>query len=189
MQQFAKRFVKHLSLRLRMTVAPSKYTHVIYKIPVYGESEFADRIREALSILRYRPHFFEFIRQNITILRQGWATAFRSSKKGSPICIDERTWRHSAIWLAGSIAHEAYHYYLHQQHLANNDYLKTSGDWSKRIQIYKNDERKSIQFELAVLTELRADSSIIFYIKDVMEKHINRIGDSIIDNYFLRGLD
>src|SRR4029450_4747513 len=73
-----------------------------------GGSEFLLRTKEALALLRPTSRFAE-IRSNLGLIRQGKRSGMKACAEAPTFMVGKRTWKHSALWYAGAIAHDAHH--------------------------------------------------------------------------------
>ena len=77
-------------------------------IEIRGGSEFLLRTQEALALLRPTSRFAD-VRSNLGLIRQGRRSGMRAWAQAPTFVVGKRTWKHSALWYAGAIAHDAYH--------------------------------------------------------------------------------
>ena len=78
------------------------------QLRIRGGSEFLLRTQEALALLRPTSRFAE-VRSNLGLIRQGRRSGMKAWAQAPTFVVGKRTWKHSALWYAGAIAHDAYH--------------------------------------------------------------------------------
>ncbi len=131
------------------------------RINVRGGFEFLHRTREALTLLRPTSVFAE-IQSNVGSIRQGRRSGMKAWAKEPTFVVGKRTWRHSALWYAGAIAHDAYHAKLYAEaKKASRGVEPHANCWTGT-----EAERQCLAFQRQVLLELRADSKIISYLDE-----------------------
>jgi hypothetical protein len=131
------------------------------RINVRGGFEFLHRTREALTLLRPTSVFAE-IQSNVGSIRQGRRSGMKAWAKEPTFVVGKRTWRHSALWYAGAIAHDAYHAKLYAEaKQASRGVEPHANCWTGT-----EAERQCLAFQRQVLLELRADSKIISYLDE-----------------------
>ena len=130
-------------------------------IEVRGGSEFVLRTQEALALLRPTSRFAE-VRSNLGLIRQGKRSGMKAWAEKPTFVVGKRTWRHSALWYAGAIAHDAYHARLYADaKRANSDQEREAPAWTG-IEA----ERKCLAFQRQILLELKADDETIAYLDE-----------------------
>ena len=74
--------------------------------------------------------------------------------------VGKATWRHSALWYAGAIAHDAYHAKLYSDAKGEKHRKEPDNDAWTGVEA----EKQCLAFQRQVLLELNADEKIIAYI-------------------------
>ena len=128
-------------------------------IEIHGKPEFLFCTQECLRRLQSTLQF-ELIRNHVRVIRQGRRSGMKAWAVKPTFTVGKATWRHSVVWYAGAIAHDAYHAKL---------YIDAKG--GKRGKEPDNDawtgveaEKSCLAFQRQVLLELNADEKIIAYI-------------------------
>ena len=130
-------------------------------IEIRGGSEFLLRTQQALALLRPTSRFAE-IQSNVGLISQGNRSGMKAWAKAPTFVVGKRTWKHSALWHAGAIAHDAYHAKLYADaKKANRDQEPDADSWTGA-----EAEKKCLTFQRHVLVELKADEKIISYLDD-----------------------
>lgn len=76
--------------------------------------------------------------------------------------VGARTWKHSALWYAGAIAHDAYHSKLyHEAKRAIHGKEPDAGAWTGT-----EAEKQCLAFQRQILLELNADEKTIAYVEE-----------------------
>ena len=76
--------------------------------------------------------------------------------------VGKPTWEHSALWYAGTIAHDCYHSKLYHEAKAHDKGKKPLAEsWTGA-----DTERKCLAYQIEVLETLRADQNMIAYVKE-----------------------
>lgn len=128
-------------------------------IRLRGGFEFLHRTREALALLRPTSAFTE-IRSNVRLIRQGRRSGMKAWTKEPTFVVGKRTWKHSALWYAGAIAHDAYHAKLYADAKnASRGSEPEADSWTGT-----EAEKKCLGFQRKVLLELKADTKTISYL-------------------------
>jgi hypothetical protein len=128
-------------------------------IRIRGGFDFLRRTHEALALLRPTSRFGE-IRNNIGLIRQGKRSGMKAWAKEPTFVVGKPTWKHSILWYAGAIAHDAYHSKLYVDAKQVNRGREPDADCWMGAEA----ERKCLGFQLQVLMELNADPETISYI-------------------------
>jgi hypothetical protein len=128
-------------------------------ITIRGGPEFLLRTQEALALLRSTSRFAD-IQANIALIAEGKRSGMKAWAERPTFFVGRRTWKHSAIWYAGAIAHDAYHSRLyHEAKRANGGREPAADDWTGR-----EAEKICLSFQRKLLVELNANETIITYI-------------------------
>jgi hypothetical protein len=136
-------------------------SYVVDGIEIHGGREFQIRTQEALVLLRPVAQF-TLIRNHLKMIRQGQRSGMKAWADKPTFVVGKATWRHSPLWYAGAIAHDAYHAKLYLD--AKGDHGGTEPDvdaWTGA-----EAERKCLAFQQQVLLALNADKTIIRYIEN-----------------------
>jgi hypothetical protein len=96
------------------------------------------------------------------LIRQGKRSGMKAWVGEPTFVVGKRTWKHSALWYAGAIAHDAYHAKLYADaKKANRGQEPEADSWTGT-----EAEKKCLAFQRQVLLELKADEKIIFYLDE-----------------------
>lgn len=129
-------------------------------IEVTGQDRFRARTKAALELLKPRPCFAE-VRESIAVIREGRRSAMWVRKAKPTFVVGAPTWRHSALWYAGAIAHDAYHAKLYRDaREKNNGNEPDAEEWTG-----SEAEKKCLAFQRDVLQQLGADPETLAYIE------------------------
>jgi hypothetical protein len=143
-----------------MLFAP-KRSEIVDGIEICGNNAFLRRTKESLAVLRPTPQF-EMIQAHIAIIRQGKRSGMKAWAKKPSFTVGKATWKHSALWYAGAIAHDAYHAKLyHEAKPANGDKFPDADAWTGVAA-----EKKCLAFQRQVLTQLDADEKTLAYLDE-----------------------
>jgi hypothetical protein len=133
-------------------------------IRIRGGKEFLVHTREALALLRSTSRFAH-IQANIAVISQGKRSGMKAWAEKPRFFVGRRTWKHSALWYAGAIAHDAFHSKLyHDAKRARGGKEPDADAWTG-----SKAEKICLAFQRAVLLELNADEKIIAYIDECGE--------------------
>jgi hypothetical protein len=128
-------------------------------IRLRGGFEFLSRTREALALLKPTNGFFE-IQSNIRLIRQGRRSGMKAWAAQPTFFVGKPTWKHSAVWYAGAIAHDAYHAKLYAQAKNASRGLEPDADsWSGT-----EAEKECLVFQREILLQLNADTNTLSYL-------------------------
>jgi hypothetical protein len=128
-------------------------------IEIRGKLEFLFRTQESLDRLRSTSQF-ELIRNYIRVIHQGRRSGMKAWGDKPTFTVGKATWRHSALWYAGAIAHDAYHAKLYSDAKGGTRGKEPDSDaWTGA-----EAEKQCLAFQRRVLLELNADEKIIAYI-------------------------
>ncbi len=142
-----------------MEILSRSRSEVVDGIEVCGKAAFRARGREALELLRGSP-IFGAARDHIAVIRQGRRSGMKAWAVKPTFTVGKATWRHSAVWYAGAIAHDAYHAKLYSDAKGGNRVKEPDSDaWTGA-----EAEKQCLAFQRQVLVELRADEEIISYV-------------------------
>jgi len=134
-------------------------------IELRGSDEFLIRTKEALCMLRSVPHF-SFIRTDLAVIRQGQRSGMKAWLPKPMFIVGAATWKHSTLWYAGAIAHDAYHAKLYREAKSGGGGVEPAADsWTGA-----DAERQCLAFQKQVLVQLGADAKMIAYIERCAEK-------------------
>jgi hypothetical protein len=136
-------------------------SHVVDGIEICGGQEFLIRTQDALALLGPVAQF-TVIRANLKIIRQGTRSGMKAWAVKPTFVVGKATWRHSPLWYAGAIAHDAYHAKLYFDAKGDHDGTEPDIDsWTGA-----EAEKKCLAFQQQVLFALNADEAIIRYIEN-----------------------
>jgi hypothetical protein len=129
-------------------------------IEVRGGAEFLQRTGEALTLLAATRRFAE-VRSHLALIRQGRRSGMHAGAKRPVFVVGKPTWKHSTLWYAGAIVHDAYHSKLYHSAKQATGGAEPDADlWTGT-----EAETKCLAFQRQVLEELNADEKIIAYIQ------------------------
>ena len=134
-------------------------TTTFESIEVRGKPEFLRRTEQALTVLTSAPQF-KVIQTNLAVIRQGRRSGMKAWAVKPTVTVGKATWRHSVVWYAGAIAHDAYHAKLYIDANGGNHGKEPDNEAWTGAQAEKN----CLAFQRQVLLELNADEKIIAYI-------------------------
>jgi hypothetical protein len=140
-------------------------SEIIDGIEVRGTARFRSCTQESLSRLRSTPEF-DLIRANLGIIRQGKRSGMKAWREKPTFVVGARTWKHSVLWYAGAIAHDAYHAKLYLD--ARRQLRGTGPDADAWTGI--ESEKQCLSFQRGILARLGADEKTLAYI-DQWLKH------------------
>jgi hypothetical protein len=145
----------------------NRRSHVAHGIEIRGGSEFVLRTQEAVALLRPVAQF-DVIRDHLKIIRQGTRSGMKAWAEKPTFIVGRATWRHSPLWYAGAIAHDAYHAKLYLDAKDNRDGKEPDIDaWTGA-----EAEKKCLAFQRQVLLVLNADETIICYVDNCAQNPI-----------------
>jgi hypothetical protein len=136
-------------------------SRVVDGIEIRGSQEFLLRTQEALALLRSVGQFAA-IRGHLKMIRQGVRSGMKAWAEKPTFIVGKATWRHSILWYAGAIAHDAYHAKLYLDAKGDDDGTEPDADaWTGA-----EAEKKCLAFQQQVLLALNADEAMIGYIEN-----------------------
>ena len=142
-----------------MEILSRRQSELINGVEVRGSAAFRVRTREALELLR-ESALFGAARNNLAVIRQGQRSGMKAWAVKPTFTVGAATWRHSAVWYAGAIAHDAYHAKLYCDAKDGNRGKQPDNDaWTG-----SEAEKVCLAFQRQVLLELNADEIIVAYI-------------------------
>jgi hypothetical protein len=134
---------------------------LIYGIEVRGNIEFLHCTREALTLLQPLAQF-GVIERHLRVIRQGTRSGMKAWADKPTFVAGKATWRHSPLWYASAIAHDAYHAKLYFDAKGDHGGTEPEADaWTGA-----KAERECLAFQQQVLLALNADETIIHYIEN-----------------------
>ena len=142
-----------------MEIFGRRQSELINGVEVRGGTAFRARTREALELLRVSA-LFGAARDHIAVIRQGRRSGMKAWAVKPTFTVGKATWRHSAVWYAGAIAHDAYHAKLYSDAKGRNRGSEPDNNAWTGAQA----EKSCLAFQRQVLLELNADKKIIAYI-------------------------
>jgi hypothetical protein len=155
------------NLRLPFRFSLRRRSDLIYGIEVGGNTEFLHRTREALTLLQPLAQF-EVIQGHLEVIRQGTRSGMKAWADKPTFVVGKATWRHSPLWYAGAIAHDAYHAKLYFDAKGDHGGTEPEADaWTGA-----KAERECLAFQQQVLLALNADETIICYVDNCAQNPI-----------------
>ncbi len=136
-------------------------SEIVHGVKISGSDEFLSRTKEALDLLRPTP-FFSEIQRTIAVIKQGRRSGMRAYAKRPAFVVGKPTWRHSALWYAGAIAHDSYHSKLYHEARESSDGNPPADCWTG-IEA----EKKCLAFQIEVLETLGAGAETVAYLKEL----------------------
>ncbi len=140
-----------------------RYTHtskgITEDIEIRGNPEFRFCTQKAIDRLRSIPQF-ELILNHVAVIRQGRRSGMKAWAEKPTFTVGAATWRHSVIWYASAIAHDAYHAKLYFDAKGGSHAKEPDNDAWTGVEA----EKSCLAFQRQVLLELNADEKIIAYI-------------------------
>jgi hypothetical protein len=134
-------------------------SETIAGIEVRGNAAFRARTREALELLGAAAAI-PLVQENVAMIRQGRRSGMRAWASPPTFVVGAATWRHSALWYAGAIAHDAYHAKLyHEARRVGGGAEPAPGAWTGA-----DAERQCLDFQYAVLKTLHGDDATLAYV-------------------------
>ncbi len=140
-------------------------TEAVDGIQIRGDDEFRLRTKDALHMLMSLPEF-AVIHDNVTVVAQGKRSGMKAWAAKPTFVVGPATWRYSALWYAGAIAHDAYHAKLYRDaREGNRGEPPAANCWTG-----SEAEKKCLAFQKQVLAQLGADHKIIAHIERCAEQ-------------------
>lgn len=147
-----------------MTLFGGRLSEIIEGIEVRGHCGFRARTREALALLQKTPAF-SLVRTHVRIIRQGTRSGMHPWGHEPTFVAGRATWRHSAVWYAGAIAHDAYHAKLYAEALAAGGGAEPPAtSWTG-----VDPENQCLAFQYTVLKLLHGDENTLRYVEQWAE--------------------
>ena len=129
-------------------------------IEIQGGAAFIDRTKESLDMLGPLPEF-AIVRENISVIRQGKRSGMKAWASKPTFVVGKPTWKHSALWFAGAIVHDAYHAKLYLDARKNRGGTEPEADdWTGTTA-----EKKCLAVQRQILSALNADQALIEYVE------------------------
>ena len=128
-------------------------------IEIRGKPEFLFCTQESLGRLQSTSQF-ELIRNRVRVIRQGRRSGMKAWAVKPTFTVGKATWRHSVVWYAGAIAHDAYHAKLYCDAKGGKHGKEPDNDAWTGVEA----EKQCLAFQRRVLVELNADEEIISYL-------------------------
>ncbi len=130
-------------------------------IEVRGNLEFLAQTREALALLEPTP-FFSDIKRYIAVIQQGRRSGMRANAERPTFVVGRRTWRHSALWYAGAIAHDCCHSKLYHEAKTTSGGKPAADSWTG-----SDAEKKCLAFQIETMLSLGADEKTVAYLREL----------------------
>ena len=86
----------------------------------------------------------------------------RAYAKRPTFVVGKPTWKHSALWYAGAIAHDCYHSKLYHEARASTGTTPSADCWTG-----SEAEKKCLAFQIEVLEMLGADQKMVAYVREL----------------------
>lgn len=133
-------------------------------IEVHGSHEFIERTKESLNFLSPLPEF-AVIRDHIAVIRQARRSGMKAWLAKPTFAVGKPTWKHSALWYAGAIAHDAYHAKLYRDAERSHTEAGLAADrWTGATA-----EQQCLEFQIRVLRQLDAAENVLRYLETCQE--------------------
>jgi len=143
---------------------PRSRSETFEGIKIRGGFDFLLRTHAALALLRPTSRFAQ-IRNSIGLIRQGRRSGMKAWAKEPTFVVGAPTWRHSTLWYAGAIAHDAYHAKLYVAAKQVSRGKEPDADaWTGT-----EAEKQCLDFQLQVLRELNADPKTMAYLEECLK--------------------
>jgi len=147
-----------------MLLWPRGRSEMLNGIEIRGGTDFLLCTKTALQLLQPTAGFKEIV-SHIAIIRQGHRSGMKAWAKQPTFIVGRRTWRHSSLWYAGAIAHDAFHAKLYRDAKLKNPATEPDANaWTGA-----EAEKKCLAFQKEVLEALNADAETIAYIEACAE--------------------
>ena len=131
-------------------------------IEIVGGAGFCARSLEALDRLSSQAAF-ETVERYLARVAQGARSGVRPWAIPPTFVVGGPTWRHSVLWYAGAIAHDAYHAKLYQQARSASGEPPDLRAWTGR-----EAEKRCLKFQLQTLEGLKADAGTLTYLEQLL---------------------
>src|ERR1043166_7302944 len=136
-------------------------TRLVDEIEIQGRRKFLIRTQEALTLLKQSSQF-RLGAGHIAIIRQGRRSGMKAWLEKPTFVVGTPTWKHSALWYAGAIAHDAFHAKLYTDAKRHNGTEKPDALAWTGVEA----EKQCLNFQRRILTDLNADESTVAYIDE-----------------------
>ncbi|MET0502867.1 MAG: hypothetical protein ABW172_15210 [Candidatus Binatia bacterium] len=149
---------------MRFFQQPAQRSETCAGIRIHGGDEFLRETQKALTLLKPTARFPE-IQRHIYLIAQGRRSGMKAWAKEPTFVVGAATWRHSTLWYAGAIAHDAYHAKLYaaaKQTSRGNEPNPDSWTGAEA-------EKQCLAFQLQVLQELNADVQTMGYLEGCLD--------------------
>ena len=130
-------------------------------IEISGSAEFLLRTKEALDLLKPTPFFGE-IQRYIAVINEGRRSGMRADAEQPTFVVGRPTWKHSALWYAGAIAHDSYHSKLYHEARASMGKTPPADCWTG-----SEAESKCLAFQLEAVETLGAAQDMVAYVREL----------------------
>lgn len=135
-------------------------------IEIEGSAAFIARSREAFALLR-SINSFQTIKSYIAVIKEGEHSGMHAELPRPTYEVGAATWKHSALWFAGSIVHDGYHSKLYHERK----------HWTG-----KQAEIDCLKIQAQALKEMKADKATITYVEN-LQKNPTYQGEGTMDDY------
>lgn len=137
----------------------------VHGIEIRGDHEFVARTKDALNMLHSAPGF-EVIQANLAVIGQGKRSGMRLWGAEPVFVVGAPTWKHSGVWYAGAIAHDACHAMLYREAKRRGAGVEPAADsWTGPAA-----ERECLRFQKQILVHLGAEKETIAYVERCAER-------------------
>jgi hypothetical protein len=137
------------------------HSEIVDGIEIKGSPAFVVCTKEALALLGRTP-FFNVIPRYIAVIQEGKRSGMRADAERPTFVVGKPTWKHSALWYAGAIAHDCYHSKLYQEARAAAGVKPPADSWTGA-----DAEKKCLKFQIEVMETLGAEEETVQYLKQV----------------------
>ncbi len=159
---------------------PAVKIQKLYTLEVQGPALFIQKTKEALDLLA-RARQIDMVKRYVKVIRAGERSGMRANENPPVYEVGMPTWNHSALWYAGTIAHDAYHSKLYQDEKTRLGGKEPAPDvWTG-----KEAERACLKFQYQVLKSLGADQRTLEYVQ-ALEKNPTYQGDPASKEDYLK---
>jgi len=143
-------------------------------IEIQGTDDFREKIKNSLKFLALAPEKLNFSQKYIKRIQE-WSHSGMNMFKDKPTFEVGDIWKDSdEVYLAGSIAHDAYH-----SHLCTES-KDSKGNISIGAFMGREAEKKCLDFQIKTLEEIENDDYMREH-RDIVEKHKKELSDLLVN--------
>jgi hypothetical protein len=113
--------------------------------------------------------FFQEVQRYLAVIKEGKRSGMKAHAKRPTFVVGRPTWQHSALWYAGTIAHDAYHSKLYHEAKDPTTNKPAAECWTGTAA-----ERKCLAFQVQVLQSLHADENTVAYVRELEKNPTNQ---------------